>query len=329
MASQANSNGIPTASIQRADREHKKLERDPGYTSGKVCSLIRELRGVPTGRKAILFCIGSRYPNAWAAMETLGAEAGMSARQARSHVRAIEATGIFQCASPCGFGGGRNTSNQYVLDVARLEVLVKESKLRKSASLTEGKNNGSYRQGVTEISDTKKRMPTSVEQIYRTSHPNREAPYSQRNSNPNDNSVTGSGRDISLEERHSTPLVALKNNPEKRKLTSVAESNPTLDSEALQKLCERLEWMWSTGAGVIGGMEGYPFPINQKHLGDIAALAAKHGVETVRETFRKWLTRDKGLLGLERLNIGAVGMFIREFEEYRKRPQINEDDYPF
>lgn len=98
-------------------------------TSGKVCGLVRDLRGMSAARKSVLFTIASRYPRPMASVPTIAAETGLSVRHVIRHTKALAATGIVGIDKGAGMGRGMGRrSNRYRVDVGLLSRLVNAEK---------------------------------------------------------------------------------------------------------------------------------------------------------------------------------------------------------
>src|SRR5690348_3769092 len=97
-------------------------------TSGTVCGLIRDLRGLGAARKAVLF----------------GIEVGLSARQVRTHIRALEIAGLIRTERGGSPRGLARTANRYFINMPLLWKKAAESK-----------------QTTTEVSSSRLRKPTS------------------------------------------------------------------------------------------------------------------------------------------------------------------------
>jgi hypothetical protein len=103
------------------------INREEGLNSYKLSKMVADLRCLDGIGKAVLRAMADRYPNIWAAVPSLAAEAGFSETATRNRLRMLERTGYI---SPLGDRrGGRNNTEQYILHVHFIRTVLETQRL--------------------------------------------------------------------------------------------------------------------------------------------------------------------------------------------------------
>ncbi len=118
VASNADTRQYPSGSAEHKAKPRVDVPRTDDMTSYKLSKLVTSLPRIGGTKRAVLRAMCDHYPNIWLSIPKLAQEAGFGTTATRKSVRGLETDGLIH---PVGARkGGRNLSEQYLIDVKKI-----------------------------------------------------------------------------------------------------------------------------------------------------------------------------------------------------------------